>query len=261
MGVSSFRLVVFFLWSFRSATSGTFVPPRPPRRQGPLRSPPPRKKTRGGGSPPCAGSGRVGGPVAGVSGRVGFSAWCLWSGLLGVSRGSFALSLCRFRARRCGRAAFGSLSGGPVGRFRPGAVVPPLPVVVVGVCRGRPVPLVRGGGSLRAVVGSPPAGSSGLLRGASGLGWFRGVGAGVPVPAAVPLRAGRPGGGSRRRCSRAVRPGRLGWPLFPSPSSRPGWRPAACSGHPGRAVPACCWWRAPRGWPPGTVAAAPGCSA
>ena len=69
MGVSSFRSLVFFLWSFRSVTSGTEVPPRPPRRQGPLRSPPPRKKTRGGGSPPCAGSGRVGGPVAG--GRVG----------------------------------------------------------------------------------------------------------------------------------------------------------------------------------------------
>lgn len=260
MGVSSFRLVVFFLWSFRSATSGTFVPPRPPRRQGPLRSPPPRKKTRGGGSPPCAGSGRVGGPVAG--GRVGsvFGPVSLvWSGLLGVCRGC---SLALFRVCSggfCG-AAFGPLSGGPVGWFRPGAVVPPLPAVAVRVCRGRPVPLVCGGGSLRAVVGSPPAGPPRFLCGAPGPGWFRGVGSGLSVPAAVSLRLARSGGGSRR-CRRAVRPGRLGWPLFPSPSSRPGWRPAARPGRPGRPAPACCWWRVPRGWPPSTAAAAPGCSA
>ena len=76
------------------SATGTVVPPRPPRRQGPLRSPPPRKKTRGGGSPPCAGSGRVGGRLAGGSGRVGFwpgfSGLVFWGCLVARSRFSFA---------------------------------------------------------------------------------------------------------------------------------------------------------------------------
>ena len=130
----------------------------------------------------------------------------------GVSRGC-SLALRRFRARGCGCAAFGPLSGGPVGRFCPGVVVPPFPAVAVGVCRGCPVPFVCGGGPLRWVVGSPLAAPPRLLRGAPGPRWFRGVGSGLPLRSALPLWLARPGGGSRRR-RRAARPGGVVSPLL-----------------------------------------------
>jgi hypothetical protein len=181
------------------------------------------------------------------------------SGFRGVCRGSVALSLCRFRSGRFRRAAFGPLSGGPVGRFRPGAVVPPLPAVAVRVGRGRPVLGPARRAAVRPLLGSSLAAAPRFLRGAPGSRWFRGVGSGLPLRSALPLRLARPAGRPRRR--RAARPGRLGWPLFLWPCSPPGWHPAARPGRPGRAAPACCWWRVPRGWQPSTAAAAPGCSA
>lgn len=128
---------------------------------------------------------------------------------VGVSRGFvLAVSCCRFRAGRFRGAAFGPLSGRALGRFRPGSVVPPFLPLAVGVCRRRAVPLVRRRVPLCAVLGSACAGVSGFLRGARGARWLRGVGAGLPVLAAVPVGVAFPGACSGRLGCRS----RFLWP-------------------------------------------------
>jgi hypothetical protein len=133
-------------------------------------------------------------------------------GFLGVCRGC-SFSLFRLRPGRWCRSPLGPLSGRPLGRFRPRSVVPRLAPVAVGVRGGGPVRFFRRRFALRAVVGSAVAGPARFLRRSPGGRWLRGVGAGLPVRAAVPLGVARPGGRPCRleRRSRRCRC-RCSWP-------------------------------------------------
>ena len=130
--------------------------------------------------------------------------WLFW----GVCRGC-SVSLFRLRAGRSRGSPFRPVPGRAVGRFRPGPVVSPFASFAVRLRGGGPVRFFRRRVALRAVVGSAVAGPPRLLRRARGGRWVCGFCAGLPLPAAVPLRPAALAVRSRGLAVRSL-------PLFPS---------------------------------------------